>query len=357
MTDKAYPLCEMYGFTSTKRDIRIAMMGLSVANHPQIAFLHEKVIQPYAKEIVNDFYDVLLSYNEIKNFILQRMKVERLKLTQLLYLKEYGLNFDTFDYFEKHLQVGQVHAQIALPLSYYQMSFRVLNELIIDYLVFHVSDNEAEILQYVKLVANISALDMSLTIETYHGKKIHDMSDSINALMDERESLVTKIDLDELTRTASRARVLEYVTSNLKKSLLNDQVFCVAMLDLDSFKFINDKYGHIVGDYILKEVAARMMGTLRMGDMLGRYGGEEFLLVLPGADLNKAKQITERICSGVNEKPFKIEEYTIPVTISIGVTEWKENDSEDIILRRADNALYEAKHQGRNQVIVMQAHT
>ena len=353
MTDKVYPLCEMLGFTSKKRDIRIAMMGLSKENHTQINFLHDKVIQPYAGNIVKDCYDVLLSFKEIEDFIVKRIKIERLKLTQLMYLKGYGLNFDSAEYFEQHLKVGQIHAQIGLPLSYYQMSFRILNEILIDYLVQHVTDNTEQIIQYVKLVLNVSALDMSLAIETYHGNKIHEMSDSIHALMDERQSLVSKIDLDELTKTASRSRVLDFLRNNLQEVMRDGHCFCIAMIDLDFFKTVNDNYGHLVGDQILKDVAARMMGTLRAEDMLGRYGGEEFLLVLPGSDIKKAKQITERICERINEKPFKINENIIPVTISIGVTERKSNDTKVIIVGRADYALYEAKHKGRNQVIVM----
>lgn len=353
MNENNYPLCENYGFTSKQREVRVAMMGLSNINHAHIKFLHEKVIQPYAKSIVDDFYDVLFTFPEIKNYLLSRVNIEHLKQTQLLYLKSYGINFDTPEYFEQRLKVGQVHAQIGLPLSFYQMSFRVLDELIIDYLVFHVSDDEGTILQHVKLVSNVSALDMSLAIETYHGKKIHEMSDSIHALMDERKSLVKKIDLDELTRAASRARVLDYVQNNIKNSSRHDYCFSIAMIDLDHFKYVNDKYGHITGDHVLKDTAARMMATLRNDDMLGRYGGEEFLLVLPGANIKIAKQITERICSRVNKEPIRIDEHTIPVTVSIGVTECKKDDMEKILLARADHALYEAKNKGRNQVIAI----
>lgn len=354
MQDNKLPLCEKYGFTSQSRETRLAMMGLSKENHAQLNYFHEKVIQPYAKNIVNDFYDVLLSFDEIKEFMLQRIKIERLKLTQLFYVKSYGRDFDTAEYFEEHLKVGQIHAQIGLPLSYYQMSFRILDEVLIDYLVFHVTDDSEKILQFTKLISNVSALDMSLAIETYHGKKIHDMSDSIHALINEKESLVSKIDLDELTQVASRSRVLSFIKQNLIESAKNQNCFCVAMIDLDHFKAVNDNYGHIVGDHILKDVAARMNGLLRSHDMLGRFGGEEFIIVLPGSNISIAKQIAERFCAKISEEPFQVNEHTLNVTISIGVTQWKKNDGEPSLLGRADNALYEAKHQGRNRVMVME---
>lgn len=352
MQKNEFPLCEKYGFNSSARDTRIAMMGLSKANHLQLKFLHEKVIQLYAESIVNDFYDVLLSFDEIKDFLLQRIKIERLKLTQLFYIKEYGLNFDSAEYFEQHLKVGQIHAKIGLPLSYYQMSFRILDELFIDYLVFHVTDNNEEILQFTKLISNVSALDMSLAIETYHGMKVHEMSDSIHTLKKEKKSLVSIIDLDELTQVASRSRVFSFIEQNLMESAENQSCFCIAMIDLDYFKMVNDTYGHIVGDHILRDVAARMNGLLRSNDMLGRFGGEEFVAVLPGSTISIAKQIAERFCTKINEEPFQVGEHTINLTISVGVTQRKKNDNESSIIERADRALYEAKNQGRNQVML-----
>lgn len=351
MNNVSYPLCDNYGFTSKQREVRVAMMGLSNVNHSQVKYLHEKVIQPYAKSIVDTFYEILFSFPEIKAYLLSLVNIEHLKMQQLAYLETYGLNFDTPEYFEQRLKVGQVHAKIGLPLSYYQMSFRVLDETIINYLVMHTTNNEGTILQYVKLISNLSALDMSLAIETYHGKKIHDMSDSIHALMDEHESLVIKMDLDELTMAASRARILDYVKNNVLKAEERGSPFCVAMIDIDFFKSVNDEYGHIIGDHILTEVAARIMGALRTDDMLGRYGGEEFVLVLPGSDIKVAKKITERVCKRVNNKPFKVDEHIISVTISIGVTQSNKKDSDEILIARADHALYEAKHKGRNQVI------
>jgi len=351
MNNIRYPLCEMYGFTSKQREVRIAMMGLSNVNYSQVKYLHEKVIQPHAKSIVDTFYNVLFSFPEIKVYLLSLVNIEHLKMQQLIYLESYGLNFDTQKYFEQRLKVGQIHAKIGLPLSYYQMSFRVLDEIIIDYLVFHATNNAEAILQYVKLVSNISALDMSLAIETYHGKKIHEMSDSIHALIDERQSLVIQMDLDALTKTASRTHVLDFVQNNLDQSEQCEHCFCIAMIDLDFFKSINDKYGHIIGDSILKDVAARMMESLRPDDMLGRYGGEEFVLVLPGSDIGTASNITERICKQVSEKPFVVDGHKITVTLSIGVTQWAINDTKEIILNRADHALYEAKDKGRAQVI------
>ena len=347
-----FPLCEKYGFDSQKRTARIEMMDLSDENIADIEKLHEKIIQPYAEQIVSEFYVVLLSYPEINKFIVQHSKVEDLKVTQTLYLKSYGINFNQAEYFEKCLQIGQVHAQIGLPLDYYQMAFRLLNDIIFNYLLKIYSSESESLLNLVKLVSNISALDMSLAIETYHNKKVNEMSSSIHALMDERQVLSKIIGRDELTKAASRARVLDFLKENISKGEKHHKQFSVAMIDLDFFKKVNDEYGHLVGDKILTGVSTRMMGALRSDDMLGRYGGEEFLLVLPSAEIKIANQIVERICKHVADEPFNIEGNQISITVSIGVADWYDGDTCESILGRADHALYKAKDQGRNRVVV-----
>ncbi len=345
-------LCDKYGFNTQQRKLRVAMMGLSSADHVFIELLHHKLIKPYGKDLVTNFYKVLLSFPEIKAFLLEHAEVHSLQQTQLEYIESYGVNFDRAEYFEQRLQVGRVHALIGLPLSYYQMAFRTFDDLLFDYLAKVISTDDDRFLSLVKLVSRISALDMSLAIEVYYNKKVHDMTNSIDALVDERQILTSKIGLDELTQVASRVKVLNYLDSNLIKAAQKQYCFCVAMIDLDFFKSVNDKYGHLVGDQILTDVAARMKAALRSGDILGRYGGEEFLLVLPRADINTARQITERICNSINARPFQVDDYVIPVTISIGVADGRLGDSDEDLLGRADHALYKAKNQGRNQVVV-----
>ncbi len=345
-------LCDKYGFNTTQRKLRVAMMGLSNDDHVLVKLLQDKLIQPYGKEIVADFYKVLLSFPDVKAFLLRHAEIPNLQKTQLAYLESYGVKFDSHEYFEERLQVGRVHALIGLPLSYYQMAFRTLDDLLFNYLANIISADNKQFLPLVKLVAQISALDMSLAIEVFYNKRVNDMTSSIDALIDERELLTSKIGLDELTQVASRAKILDYLQSNLQKAEQKQYYFCIAMIDLDFFKRVNDMYGHLVGDQILIGVSARMKAALRTDDILGRYGGEEFLLVLPHAGINVAKQITERICHCVNATPFHVGDITIPLTISIGLTDWHKGDTDKILLSRADHALYRAKHQGRNQVVL-----
>jgi diguanylate cyclase (GGDEF)-like protein len=125
------------------------------------------------------------------------------------------------------------------------------------------------------------------------------------------------------------------------------------MLDLDHFKSINDRYGHQTGDLILQDFADICMQSVRDCDLVGRYGGEEIIILLPDTDREMALRVAERLVCTLAEKPFTTPEGDIPVTVSIGVAAQDENTTHfEALIARADQALYIAKHKGRNRVAV-----
>lgn len=125
------------------------------------------------------------------------------------------------------------------------------------------------------------------------------------------------------------------------------------MIDLDNFKEINDSFGHAVGDHVLKIVAERFGLELREVDVLGRYGGEEFSIILPETDLNGAKQLGERICSQIADSTVETDNGHVSVTLSVGIASLDVNCiSLEALINRADQALYTAKSSGRNSVVV-----
>jgi len=346
-----YSLCDKYGFDALKCQQYIDLMGLTPDCHELIQYLHDTIIQRKAGSIVEEFYERLLSYKETRSFIKNSNFLDLLKETQCRYLKTYGLQFDSMQYFEQRLQVGEAHARIHLPLRYYQTAFRILDDILIDNIVSTLSVSNANFVEMIKLVSKVSTLDMSLAIETYHNVHVYNMSSSIKALRDEHKSLSSIIDHDELTQVASRTRIMEYLTYNIRHAAEEYSVFCVAMIDLDHFKSVNDQYGHLTGDQVLKGVAARMMSTLREDDMLGRFGGEEFILIIPSVLLISAEKILTRLCHHLSAQPFHINKHVIPVTVSIGVSAYRRGDDDNKLIARADKAMYEAKHNGRNQVV------
>jgi diguanylate cyclase (GGDEF)-like protein len=125
------------------------------------------------------------------------------------------------------------------------------------------------------------------------------------------------------------------------------------MLDLDRFKLVNDTYGHPTGDVILYETARILRETAREIDMVGRYGGEEFVVILPGTDEEAAAQFAERVREAVSEYVFRDEANEVKMTVSGGVASFPGTDIDhpDVLIKRADEALYAAKEGGRNRIV------
>jgi two-component system cell cycle response regulator len=127
----------------------------------------------------------------------------------------------------------------------------------------------------------------------------------------------------------------------------------VIMLDLDHFKRINDTFGHVAGDEVLRETARRMKATVRVYDTVGRYGGEEFIVVLPGADALVASRVAQRLRVQLSAGGMRTPEGEVPVTASLGVAACEAGAmvSPEELIRRADGALYRAKTSGRDRVV------
>jgi diguanylate cyclase (GGDEF)-like protein len=160
---------------------------------------------------------------------------------------------------------------------------------------------------------------------------------------------------DPLTGLKNRRSVFEVGRIEFSRAQRMKRPFSCMMLDLDHFKKINDQFGHQSGDQILQEFAARCLDSVRDGDLVGRYGGEEIIILLPETDRERAMRVAERLGAAVAEKTFQVLENEIFVTVSIGVAAMDENTPHfEALIARADQALYIAKHKGRNRVAVSQ---
>ncbi|UWQ92539.1 diguanylate cyclase [Aliisedimentitalea scapharcae] len=163
--------------------------------------------------------------------------------------------------------------------------------------------------------------------------------------------------LDPMTGLYNRRYALPYLARLSQHAELHNQSFAVILADLDHFKSINDRYGHPAGDAVLVETAKRLRSVLRPGDLAARVGGEEFLIVMPGTTANELQKTASELCRVVNHSPFQVAkvDHPVPVTISIGGTlgpslsDTGRNQVEQLI-GKADQALYAAKHAGRNRV-------
>jgi diguanylate cyclase (GGDEF)-like protein len=159
---------------------------------------------------------------------------------------------------------------------------------------------------------------------------------------------------DALTGIWNRRAVIDRLNGELARAEREAGTVGVLLADLDHFKRVNDTYGHLAGDAVLREVVNRLRTSMRPYDVMGRYGGEEFLMVLPSYDSKCARSVAERLRCLLSEKPLVTSEGTFRVTVSFGVASVHGGDSigPDTIIKRADEALYRAKNSGRNRVEV-----
>ena len=168
-------------------------------------------------------------------------------------------------------------------------------------------------------------------------------------------NLQKKAVIDPLTCVFRREHIVKRGREELSRMnrSSNRISFGLIMLDIDYFKEINDKYGHHAGDKVLKEFSLRMQRCLREYDIIGRYGGEEFLVLLPDTDEEGTKRAAERLQNEIVSEPFYINDKEIVLSASFGIT-LSDNPDEKIqdLIKQADNALYEAKNKGRNQIIL-----
>jgi len=157
---------------------------------------------------------------------------------------------------------------------------------------------------------------------------------------------------DALTGLATRRPVMERLDVI---SMPGGESYSLGIADLDRFKAINDTYGHACGDRVLAEVGSRLRSCLRVSDSVGRWGGEEFIFVLPDASLGDATIMMERVRSKVGADPIPCDGHEHAITVSIGITDGDYEGTADHAIRRADDALYKAKTSGRDRVCVVKA--
>ena len=156
---------------------------------------------------------------------------------------------------------------------------------------------------------------------------------------------------DPLTGVLNRRALDRLLVRETERCESQGALVSVLALDLDHFKAINDTHGHAVGDEALRAFAGRIRGPLRQSDHLARLGGEEFIVLLPGAALEKAHEIAERLRAIVAEAPL-VDAPRVAVTVSIGVAAFRPGDSGTELLARADAAAYEAKRSGRDREVL-----
>ncbi len=158
---------------------------------------------------------------------------------------------------------------------------------------------------------------------------------------------------DPLTYLYNRRAIVRELQDEVIRAERYGSLLSISIIDVDHFKTINDMYGHPVGDEVLRQMANQLREGIRNPDIIGRYGGEEFIIILPSSDSKAAAEQAARLCKQIGETTLQVKEHSIRITLSIGVTQLRNGeDTWDSLLKRADNAMYEAKEQGRGRWVV-----
>ena len=226
-------------------------------------------------------------------------------------------------------------------------------------------DKKTYILPLVSETKNVGTLAVKSTNEEITAKDIEylqQLSKQIATTINRANvyaEILKHATLDALTGFYNRRQLEERLKQEVSNAKRQKAPLCGIMTDIDYFKNVNDTYGHAVGDLVLKTIAKVIRGQLREYDIAGRYGGEEFSILLPFTKINEAHMVAERLRKTVENKVIDIskvnpdsEVKSIQITLSLGIYEMQIDDSDEDLLKKADKALYEAKNTGRNKVVV-----
>ncbi|WP_445397238.1 diguanylate cyclase [Zobellella sp. An-6] len=183
-------------------------------------------------------------------------------------------------------------------------------------------------------------------------KQIHELKSEAEDFKQRLSVQNEKLFIDNLTQIYNRAAMDERLEVEYRRWQRYREPLCIALLDIDYFKEINDKYGHLAGDKALRLIARTIQKSLRQTDFVARFGGEEFVLLLPNVNPEKISKPLEKLREQIRNIPFRFKEERVTITASIGATLFKRGDNTTSALERADQALYRAKHAGRNQTVM-----
>ncbi len=186
---------------------------------------------------------------------------------------------------------------------------------------------------------------------------VFDISDWVffqNELKESRRELEKLTLIDDLTQIPNRRAIMEQLNRQLSIHLRKKRPLALIVLDIDHFKKVNDTHGHQCGDVVLRKLAWILVDALRGYDIVGRYGGEEFVIILPESNRNQAVLVAERLRAMVEETPIAYQKQQIDITVSLGVAIKGEQEKvgQDKLFKVADRCLYMAKEHGRNKVVV-----
>lgn len=342
-----FPLCAFFHIDAAEIAARRAFLGFSTQDECNLERIRQ-VMQVEADAIITEFYEHLSGFHPVKEYLADPEVLVRLRQTQKQYLLTLGQRADGLAYVEDRLRIGRAHERVSLDPKWYLGAYVKLFELIERRLAARHHGGSAA---FLVTLQKIFTLDATLAVETYYQATMQRLETALQDLTEAKKSLEKIARQDALTKVHNRKHLMEALEAELRRSLRFHHPFSLLFIDADHFKQINDSYGHAFGDFVLKRLVAALRDVLRPADIIGRFGGEEFLVGLVETAADAAQQIAERLRLKVSETIFKFKGQQVLVTISIGLASLRDGSADiDRLIDSADHALYRAKEAGRNQV-------
>jgi diguanylate cyclase (GGDEF)-like protein len=344
------PLSEQLHITPLELATRLAFLSFG---HDDEANLKEiaGIIRKDVDLLIEEFYEHLQQFEELRAILADSSLRARLKQSQ----REYLLSFEEasfgVDYAERRLRIGLAHERVGLPQKWYLGAYRLLSELITRRLTERYAADGQRLAALLMTLNKILKLDEIFVVEAYYLMTTRRLEHSLGELTEAHHQLELLSRLDPLTQIQNRRALMENLQKELQRSQRYARPLALLFLDVDHFKTINDRYGHALGDHVLQRMAQVITHLVRLVDIFGRYGGEEFAVGLVECDKDRASEIAERIRQTIADTPFAWENHRARITVSIGIALTRpEVETIQGLIERADRALYRAKACGRNCV-------
>ena len=297
--------------------------------------------------LVASFYDDPLALSGTTSLVHGEVTLESLRGAQRNYLTTLGLDSDTEEYVEGRTRIAQLHEAAGLDRTWYMGAHARLFRSIGRLLARHYADAD-RLMTLLVTLQRILAFDSYLVVEAYLRADDHRVERTLQDLTESQRRILAVSRRDDLTQVDSRAFLLETLEEEIDRSRRAGDEFSLLFIDVDNFKAVNDTYGHATGDEVLRGIVDVIKRSLRPGDIVGRYGGDEFIVGLLQTGQTKAAWIADRVCRRVTSYAGT----GTAVTVSIGCASLTPGDDVGHLIHRADGAMYAAKAAGRNRVSI-----
>lgn len=312
--------------------------------------LHD-ILDHQLEPVLDSFYSHLKSQDQLADILGGDSFIERFKTTHRAYLLGLGRKLDELPYYQERFQIGIAHKRVGLDQLWFLGAYTKLFDEITPRIAAALPNDPEQMLELVTVLARLFLLDAALVADSYHRTATDRLQGTLDRLTETEARLTEAVRIDGLTQLYNRAYLTEVLEREIDRSRRYEDPFALLMLDVDHFKRINDQHGHLAGDEVLRGVARVVRRVLRKSDLVGRFGGEEFLIGLVHSDQGRAVAVAERLRRGVEEEHFGGRDSGCRATVSIGISILGDSGAalEDMI-QAADEALYRAKNEGRNAI-------